>query len=213
MGQDSDLAKAADQAGLTPSEGDLEKARRAAKPGASAQASQVAQTMRTVRVPQNVVRAVDQFLQASTRADQITVQKAPLPWEIFAHGGGARRFGMVLDVSGSIDKEQLAASCSLAAYVAKRYRISLDLVVTWNVAKVQEWRREIPKADSMYHGGGTDMVKAIQYMISQGIRCLILVTDMECDWDEALARSIRLLVIRLGSTGRRPEGAKEVTWR
>lgn len=98
------------------------------------------------------------------------------------------QLGVVVDVSGSMDRAKVTASMRELRGIMERLAIPEFNAYAWNTHLSGDVIRVSTEADVeeilRRRGGGTDMQAGMEYAVSQGDEVIIVLTDNETGWGE-----------------------------
>lgn len=120
-----------------------------------------------------------------------------------------QKLGILVDISGSMNIESIKSAAKTLKNCANLLAKDSSFV-TWNTGKSEEFLlTDIP--DSIETGGGTDMVRGIQYLKDKGFTDIVVYSDFETnDLDTVNPRGYNLYSIVVGPEGMKyPESLKQ----
>lgn len=92
---------------------------------------------------------------------------------------------VVVDVSGSMDKAKVTAAMRETHGILERLALPVFMGLAWDTELQAEVTIQTDSdIDKLLdkHGGGTNMVAAINYAYKRGAEVVVCLTDAECDW-------------------------------
>ncbi|MEM2973005.1 MAG: VWA-like domain-containing protein [Candidatus Caldarchaeum sp.] len=95
---------------------------------------------------------------------------------------------VIVDVSGSMDEPKVRAAIAEVHGILQRLAYPQFTAYAWNTQLVTGpvYIRQPSDVDALteFVGGGTDMVAGIKYAVEQGAQVVVVLSDLECSWDD-----------------------------